>query len=218
MNATLKKIGFWFRGCNFKSRQHGLNQQVRLEQGGAPPAIFDWDSSQEVPDFGSVCGPGARSIREAGIFLGRMLPRHRLWLSAPVVEAIGQHIEPRRPRKEVAAALRAIRSFHGLEQLPTAWQVGLLSFLRKRPGVVPAVAGFNVVGSMLLLDLFSGQSVVDRSAFLLHRDLNMFLYPSLWRTATPRHLHLLWATRPDLHAELARLPQWARRATDSEVL
>ncbi len=154
-----------------------------------------------------------RILREAGLFLRGMLRnQRRLWLTAPIVEAIGKHFVPTRPRADLLQELKAFNDFHGMDDLPNSWLAGLLAFLQQRPIFASAVKGFHLCDSLLLLNLNSGISVSERSSFLLHETLNTFLYPSLWRRARTSHLHQLWARCPELRSELAKLPQWQRVA------
>jgi hypothetical protein len=155
-------------------------------------------------------GEGARRLREATLWLAGMLTSRRLWLSSPIVTAIGQTFVPERPREEILQELQAFRDFTGVDDLPSSWLAGLLAFLKKRPIMAATIKGFFVVDAMLMLDLTSGVSVSERSSFLLHKQVNLCVYPTLWRKARTAHLNALWAKRPDLRTELARLPQWTR--------
>lgn len=127
---------------------------------------------------------------------------HRLKLTPAVVMAAWQLCQPRRRNFRALALLS--RQIHGVDLLPPCWLAGLRQWLRKNNKLAPAILSVAIKSGVLWPELDPAFKAWGNGPLAIPEEINLFIYPSLWRPLLPRHLKHLKVNRPDLRPELER--------------
>ncbi len=145
--------------------------------------------------------------REEGLslFLLHMHKRHHALRTSPtVLAAIWPLCVPRVSRNELLS--RFPQRIPGLESLPSCWLAGLSRWFAVNPLLTPAVTEIAVRSGLLWPKLDRAFTLWGDGETLIPESINLFVYPSLWRSPSPRHRMSLAVERPDLVEELNSLP------------
>jgi hypothetical protein len=178
------------------------------------PSFFDSEQVTHLqePDDLSLAVARARERAVAdglgtgmSAFLLNMHKRqHTLQATPAIVGAIWPLCLPRVSRNELLA--RFERRIPGLESLPSCWLAGLHRWLLVNHPFAPAVLEIAVKWGVLWPTLDRAFTLWGDAEVGIPESMNLFVYPSLWRTPSIRHRATLAAERPDLADDLKSLP------------
>ena len=179
-----------------------------------------------------VVGPaGSNSCRPAcatNIFQLLVEEGHTASTTPHVWEAALELCQPAVSRKKLITAARSafqrytIGTPLGLECLPAPWLAGIPPVLARLAGLQPdgrlPVPVFSVGATLGVVEVgyvhdnVFGPSRAGQTTWWaqLRRELNLSLYPTLWRPLTQNHWRRLHAERQDLRCFLERAPWRAK--------
>jgi hypothetical protein len=130
---------------------------------------------------------------------------HSLLMTPAVLAAIWPLCLPRASRNELLSRFKA--RIPGLESLPSCWLVGLHHWFLANSSFAPAVTEITINSGVLWPKLDKSFTLWGIGGVAIPESINLFIYPSLWRSPSRRHLARLMTERPDLAEELQSLGQ-----------
>jgi len=158
----------------------------------------------------STADTGNTAMRNEGaaLLIVRMHRQgHRLLSTPRIVSATWSLCNPRASRPGMLDFARRHHQIVGIDALPTCWLAGLLGFLRRRPDLAWAFEEVAVREGVLWAKVVAPTAWRGSGAALLvPGQLNLSIYPSLWKAPRRAHVARLRLERPDLREELADLP------------
>ncbi len=120
---------------------------------------------------------------------------HSLCLTPDILTAAWQLCTPR----------RLISVGHKLADLPPCWQVDVTRYLAANKELARAFVGFGVLAGVLWPKLEPCCTWWGDGPLVLPEQLNLAVYPSLWRPLRKKHVVRLQRDRPDLREQLRSL-------------
>ena len=175
------------------------------------PSFFD-TVEHPIPQEPDDLGQAIQKVRELpdtddahtegiSFFLLQMHKnRHSLLNTPAVLAALWPFCIPRVSRNELL--LRFKSRIPGLESLPSCWLAGLLHWILANPSFAPAITGVAIKSGVLWPKLDRAFTVWGDGGVGIPESINLFIYPSLWRSPSRRHRARLLTERPDLAEEL----------------
>lgn len=131
--------------------------------------------------------------------------RHPLLITANILAGIWPLCFPRVSRNELLSF--SDRQIPGRETLPTCWLVGLHRWLLANPLLAPAVIEVSIKSGVLWPKLDRAFTLWGDGEVGIPESINLFIYPSLWRSPSRRHRAQLLTERPDLAEEFELLAE-----------
>ena len=131
--------------------------------------------------------------------------RHPMLITANILAAIWPLCFPRVSRNELLS--NSDRQIPGLDTLPTCWLVGLHRWFLANPLLAPAVMEVTIKSGVLWPKLDRAYTLWGDGEVGIPESINLFIYPSLWRSPSRRHRARLLTERPDLAEEFESLAE-----------
>ncbi|HEV2247248.1 MAG TPA: type IV secretion system DNA-binding domain-containing protein [Terriglobia bacterium] len=154
--------------------------------------------ARELPESDDVPTEGI------SVFLLHMHKSGHSLLNTPaVLAALWPLCIPRESRNELLLRFQA--RIPGLESLPSCWLTGLLHWILANPSFAPAITEVAIKSGVLWPKLDRAFTLWGAGGVGIPESINLFIYPSLWRSPSRRHLARLLTERPDLAEELRSL-------------
>jgi hypothetical protein len=138
-------------------------------------------------------GGSHERIQQACEFLKYMQLRHPLRLTPSILGTALSEF-PVRLKPPIEAILR-ILDLDGIETLPPRWISAILPWVQAHPDVLK---GLMFANGILLLDLKENLTFPKSRLLRVQEELNLRVYPSLWKPLQKRHRLFIEAKYPEL--------------------
>ena len=159
------------------------------------------DLSQAVSKLRERQALGAGPVAGATSFLLHMHRRgHRLLTAPAIVTAAWPLCMPRMSRNEILS--RFDQRIAGMENLPSCWLVGLYHWLLRHAPLASIIVRVEVKAGVLWPTLDRSAALWGDGPTAVPENINLFIYPSMWRPLLPPHRAQLLTERPDLGNEI----------------